>query len=93
MEWFCLGCNTVFEAADDYGLHCKGKGLVPFSPIEHSRLLISASNAWNTIDGKWDSHPLYEEVRQEHFTRGSYGAARILISFVERLIEGYNPRA
>ena len=86
-EWICLGCRTVFEAGPNHSHCCEEKGVVPFSPSQHTHLLIGMSNSWAKISGKWNNHPIYEEVRQKAFEDGVNGAASIHIRFVNKLIE------
>jgi hypothetical protein len=88
-EWICLKCHKVFGAGEEYA-KCCGE-IEPFSPAKHGHLLISSSNAWHQVsehvETEWRQHPVYERVWQEHFDRGSHGAARILVSFINELLK------
>ena len=94
IEWICLKCHSVFSAGGSYAKCGCGGELSKFSPEHHGRMLISSSNGWQQIAERtkvWEELPLYQEVRQQLWDDGCMGAARILIAFVDRLIEEAKP--
>jgi hypothetical protein len=77
-------------AGDEHGEHCAGKKFAVFDPNLHTELVTGFANSWidvaRRIETHWKDHPLYNEVRQERASRGSYGTAHVLTDFVDRLI-------
>lgn len=74
VEMFCGNCKKVFR-----GGHGKCCGHVVVFNLEDQRdVLISGSNAWQTVWGKWKDHPMVRKTAKELAKRGNYSAAGIL---------------
>ena len=84
-EWFCDKCANVLQSG--HIPICCGQKMIHFAPSIHGQRLVSNSNAWLGLKHhEWEENPIYQEVKQKHFDKGSYSAARILNDFVDELL-------
>ena len=83
-ERYCRECRHVWSGTK---IECCGQAAEDFDPAVHGASLVSSSNAWLSVEGCWDSHPLMREVNRELWDDGVYGAATHLRTFVDRLVE------
>lgn len=58
-----------------------------FDPCKHGSFLVGPANSWNQIRGKWDDHPIFEEVSQKLYEDGCCGAAAHINAFIGTLLE------
>jgi NADH:ubiquinone oxidoreductase subunit F (NADH-binding) len=85
-EMFCSRCRTVGLTASS-SCHKCNTPLQVFNPCRHGQSLVSPANSWNQIQGKWDDHPIFEEVSQRLYEYGCCGAATHINEFIRTLLE------
>lgn len=85
-ELFCSNCRTVSLQGSDECHEC-GKIMEHFDPCKHGRRLVSPANTWSQIQGKWDDHPIFEEVSQRLYELGVCGAAAHVNEFIRTLLD------
>lgn len=92
-RYICTLCRTVFDSGQKAEAieHCGQFMVTEFRPKDHSDQIVSSSNSWITLDQystkHWEEHPIFQRAQEEQQRIGSYSATRLLISFVNNLIE------
>jgi hypothetical protein len=84
-EYFCQKCCTVTLSGSIICHRCEGR-MENFRPAKHGRLLVSPANSWSQIQGKWNEHPIFEEVSERLYEQRCCGAAAHINEFIRELL-------
>ena len=82
-EWICLGCHKVSSCSTE--IKCCGT-VTKFIVEDHSRHLVSSSNAWQQVWKRWKDHPKLKLVIMELGRQGCFSASSSLNQWIENML-------
>lgn len=74
-------------ADESVSIRKDGSKVEPLVLASEAQALQSKANGWDRVIQKWEQHPGFKAVAEEHSQDGNYSAASILNDWIARLLE------